>query len=129
MSARPTGEAGLGAFLFVYGKGWMTTKLELVRGSTVLDLSDNAAYVWEGDDSFGMAPVGNITERAPQQHGATVLGFRLQPRIIQLALVGLADSETARYTRRTQLMSMLAPVPGDFDVGLALRLTLSLIHI
>lgn len=98
------------------------TVLELIRGSATLNISDNESFIWEGEDSFGMPPVNNLTERSALQHGVTHLGFRLQPRIIQLALVGVADTQTVRYTRRTQLVNMLAP--NDDGPSLALRFTL-----
>jgi len=60
--------------------------LYIIRDSRYYDLSGALAYL-ESDDGFGLPPIARITERGPLQHGVSDLGFRLQPRNVNLVLV------------------------------------------
>jgi len=86
------------------------TKLELIRGSTVLDISDELSYVHEANDGFGIPAVRRIAERGPLQHGDTDIDYRLEARTIQLVLSLLPSSWTRHYVMRDALMRMLAPM-------------------
>jgi hypothetical protein len=72
----------------------------LIHGGAALSLSDGTVSRLSGIDGTGEAPVHRIEERGPQQHGATDVDFRLDPRTVQLALwvsaLSLADLETRR---------------------------------
>lgn len=93
--------------------------LELIRGGTAYSLDDGTYCKWIGDDGWGIAPLHRLTERGPLQHGDTDRGFRLDPRIGQLALIILADTEDEMYTARATLLGLFAPAET-----LALRWTL-----
>ncbi len=99
----------------------MTTKLELIRGSTVLDISDEINFVHEANEGFGMPPLHRLTERGPLQHGVTDRGYRLDPRVIQFVIPMLADDWTSHYSRRAALLDILNPV---YEQVIHLRFTL-----
>lgn len=94
--------------------------LELIRGGTAYSLDDGTYCKWTGDDGWGIAPLHRLTERGPLQHGDTDRGYRLDPRVGQLALIILADTEDAMYAARDTLMGLFAPT-----APLALRWTLA----
>ena len=73
-------------------------------------LTDRQPYRWLDDDGLGMPPSHAISERGPQQHGATRLAYRLDPRILQ-AVIGFEASSLSQYwTKRSQLIgSIFAP--------------------
>lgn len=60
--------------------------LYIIRNSRYYDLTGALAYL-ESDDGFGLPGVTRITERGPLQNGVSDLGFRLQPRNVNLVLV------------------------------------------
>lgn len=77
--------------------------LYVIRNGRYYDLTGGLAYL-ESDDGFGMSPVSRITERGPLQNGVTDLGFRLQPRNMNLVLVKPEACPTNwRYLRQTFL--------------------------
>lgn len=98
----------------------MTTTLEIIRGATTLDISDEISFIHEANDGFGMPPLHRLTERGPLQHGITDRGYRLDPRVIQLVIPLLADWDD-HFTRRAELLDVLNPV---YDQALTLRFTL-----
>ena len=63
-------------------------------------LTDGTVCRLLGQDGTGESPVHRIEERGPQQHGATDVDYRLDPREVQLALwingASLSDLETKR---------------------------------
>lgn len=60
--------------------------LYIIRNGTYYDLSGGLAYL-ESDDGFGLPGVTRVTDRGPLQNGVNDLGFRLQPRNVNLVLV------------------------------------------
>lgn len=84
-------------------------KLEILRGDSALDLTDLANYALQGVDGFGMSPLHRITERGPLQHGESDLGYRLDPRLIQVTLNLRAASWSTFYARRQELLYYLSP--------------------
>lgn len=60
--------------------------LYIIRNGNYYDLSGGLAYL-ESDDGFGLPEVLRVTDRGPLQNGVNDLGFRLQPRNINLVLV------------------------------------------
>lgn len=65
-----------------------------------------------GDQGFGMAPMQRITQRGPLQQGDTDVGYRLDPRIIQLPLLVEAMTMDAGYTARKGLLKIFTPANG-----------------
>ena len=97
----------------------MTWKLSVISGDVEYDISDGATYVLTGLDGIGMSPTKRITEQGSQQHGASDLGFRLQPRRIALALLAKGGDDAAWLERRNALLRIFRPS----DTPLKLRLT------
>jgi hypothetical protein len=65
-----------------------------------------------GDQGFGMAPIQRITQRGPLQQGDTDVGYRLNPRVIQLPLLVEAMTMDAGYTARKGLVKIFTPANG-----------------
>jgi hypothetical protein len=86
--------------------------ITLIRGDTVLPLHRLIArgLMRLDEDGLGLPPVQRLTERGPAQHGDTDVGFRLQPRTINLVLLldGAGDVGAYWEERRT-LQRMLRP--------------------
>ena len=59
-----------------------------------------------------MAPMQRITQRGPLQQGDTDVGYRLDPRIIQLPLLVEAMTMDAGYTARKGLLKIFTPANG-----------------
>lgn len=72
-----------------------------------------------GDQGFGMAPMHRITQRGPLQQGDSDLGFRLDPRILQLPLVIESQTMSEGYTVREVLTRIFSPL----NDGGVLRIT------
>lgn len=99
----------------------MPTSLVAIIGSTEYSLSDGDPRFRLEEDGLGMAPVRRITERGPLQHGETDLGFRLDPRLIQLVFGVSAASESELYDYRAALLAIFKPRTA----AIKLRYTLS----
>jgi len=98
-------------------------QIELLRGATVLPLHGLIArgLMRLDEDGLGLPDVQRLTERGPQQHGDTDVGYRLQPRIISLVLLADGDDDITEYWMvRRELQRMLRPS----SVPLHLRYTL-----
>ncbi|MFA5636819.1 MAG: phage tail domain-containing protein [Anaerovoracaceae bacterium] len=76
----------------------------LIHGASTLSLTDGTVARLLGLDGTGEAPVHRIEERGPQQHGATDIDFRLDPRTVQLALWIKGASQADLETKRKQLI-------------------------
>lgn len=85
------------------------TKLYAIVSGDVVDLSDRVKYIHLSNDGFGLPPVERITEKGPLQHGITDLGFRLQPRQIQLVLNLWARSQDEYWSNRQELEYLFTP--------------------
>lgn len=59
-------------------------------------------------DGLGMAPVKNILATGPMQQGSTRVGYKLQPRIISLAVDAIATSEATLFSQRSALLEAVA---------------------
>lgn len=86
-----------------------TTKLELIRSGVTLDISDEASYIHEENEGFGMPPLHRLTERGPLQDGVSDRGYRLDPRVVNLVITTIGATWSERYTRRAELLRMLMP--------------------
>lgn len=94
-------------------------KLEILRaGMAPLDISELGVYHVDDYDGFGMPPMHRLAERGPLQHGETDLGFRLDARLIQIALTSRAANWDGLYERRARLLDYLSPTET-----ISLRLT------
>lgn len=82
---------------------------KLIRGTTTLELHDLTTWGVVAFDGFGMSPARRITQRGPQQHGDSDVGFRLDPRTILMRVLGAGATNTAIHTAREQLIGMLRP--------------------
>ena len=59
--------------------------------------------------NFGMPPVRFITQRGPFQDGETPLDMRLDPRVLQVAIVDYLCNRTEFWTRRNELIDLIRP--------------------
>lgn len=94
--------------------------LDVIRNGIVYSLSDGTYCQHLGHDGVGMMPSHRLRQRSPMQHGATDLGFRGDPRTVQLALLIEGTSMSNYWTRRTALLDLFKPA----DDALELRFTL-----
>lgn len=60
-------------------------------------------------EGTGMPPIEYITQRGPFQHGETVLGHRLRPRVIQMHIRQNFRSRDEYYNGRLQILDVLRP--------------------
>jgi hypothetical protein len=95
-------------------------KLEIVRGSLALDISDLSHYTVEEAEGFGFPPINRIREQGPLQHGETDRGYRLQKRQIQCTLMLRAADWASHFARRQELVEYLNPAS---DLPVILRFT------
>jgi hypothetical protein len=90
--------------------------IQLLRGAEILSLTDNTVCGVLSWDGVGEAPVRRIEERGPQQHGVSDVGFRLEPREIQLALWLGADSFVDLEARRRTLVDWLRATTANLTL-------------
>jgi hypothetical protein len=109
-----------------------------MRGSfiefTEYETPDGEIYKFDGASRFlltetgmGMPQISYITQRGPFQHGETYLGFRLEPRIVQMTYRVNNCSRDQYWQARSTLLDMIRPNRqslGSFEPGI-LRKTLS----
>jgi len=93
---------------------------EIITSAGTLDISDLSHYAVLEIDGFGMPPLTRISEQGPLQHGESDRGYRLTPRVLQVALNLRATSWADLYVRRQELLDYLSPVG---DAALSLRFT------
>lgn len=78
------------------------TTWQAIVGNTTYELSDRNPLDVVSVAGIGIAPARRLSQRGPLQHGETDLGYRLDPRLVNLVLVAtgadLAASDTARDT-------------------------------
>jgi hypothetical protein len=79
-------------------------------------LNRNIAFI--GDIGFGMSPGHRLAERSPIQDGDTDVGFRLDPRVIQLPFAVVVESINEHYPLRQILHRMFrwSTIPGTLTV-------------
>ncbi len=65
-------------------------------------------FIW-GDTGRGMPPMTMRTERGPFQHGDTILGFVLRPRIIQMVHRINGCSREEYWNNRANLLDIVRP--------------------
>lgn len=82
---------------------------QLIRGNTVLDISDLVNYHVIEFDGFGMPPVRRLTQRGPLQNGDTDVGFRLDARVMRLSVLSYGRTSAQFHTDREMLLGLLRP--------------------
>lgn len=91
----------------------LVTQLYAIVAGVETDISDAVRYIHIGNDNFGMVPLERLNEKGPLQHGDTDIGFRLQPRTIQLVLNLLADDtgndSTDYWLAREEILNLFKP--------------------
>lgn len=77
----------------------------VLLGNRELQLTDRAPFDLVSAQGIGVAPVRRLTERGPFQDGDTDIGFRLDPRTINLVLFFAAGNEAQADGCRDSLAS------------------------
>jgi hypothetical protein len=80
----------------------MTTTIEAIVGGTTYSLTDEDPF-WVESVNPGMAPGHLLESRGAEQHGATIEGFRLDPRNLEL-VIGFQGTDTELFTARATLL-------------------------
>jgi hypothetical protein len=84
-------------------------KTYIVIGGLAHSLDDDIVCYVTGRDGLGEAPLHRLEERGPGQHGASDVGFRLDPRTVTLALDIVGDTGADLQARRNALLGWLRP--------------------
>lgn len=87
----------------------MAFALYVSNGTDTTYLSDRDPFAFESLEGISNAPTVRYEQRGPLQHGATDLGYRLGPRVLQLSLVFTATTDAQLDTYREQLMDAFKP--------------------
>jgi len=91
-------------------------KLEILTNGITYDLwSERSRFRWISQNGFGSPGISRITERGPFQHGLTNIDFRLNPRIIQLAITAIARNTQQHFDNRQLLLKMFG-ISNDVSV-------------
>lgn len=89
-----------------------TPDVDYTNGHALI-LNDGDPYKLESMDDGGPAPVVRFEQNSPDQHGATDLGYRLQPRTLTLRVLFRDGSDVihgALTDNRDVLFGVFAPV-------------------
>lgn len=81
----------------------------LVRGNDVLPITDRAPFDLISASGIGVAPIRRLASRSPSQDGDTDLGYRLDPRMINLALIFNAGTRAGADAARALLYEYVKP--------------------
>jgi len=100
----------------------MATTVSVIIGSNEYSLDDGTLVRLVGHDGWGMAPLHRISDRGPEQHGETDLGYRLDPRYGTLVFRLAVTELDTMYSRRNTLITRFAPqnnpiLKFDLDYG------------
>ncbi len=60
-------------------------------------------------DGQGLPPVEYVTQQGPQQHGKTVISYRLQPRLMQAVVRWNGRNRKMYWDLRSELLDLLRP--------------------
>ncbi len=86
------------------------TQLYIVRNGVAKQIDDAVEWLRGGDDGFGLPDIEPISESGPNQDGSTDKGFRLKPRVINLALKGFpTDRGQAYWDFRQDWLKLFRP--------------------
>lgn len=95
----------------------MAFALDAIVGSTTQSLTDGAPFKLLAAHGMGGPPIRRLVVRGPAQHGDTDIGYRLQPRDIELQL-GFAASTDAILDGYRDLLARIFRPLGDAPVSL-----------
>lgn len=84
-------------------------KWQAIVGETVYELSNREPFDVVSVTGVGIAPMRRLTQRGPLQHGETDVGFRLDPRAVNLVLAIKAANRAAADTARLTLAYIFGP--------------------
>jgi hypothetical protein len=88
----------------------MAFALDAIVGSTTTSLTDGAPFKLLNARGMAGPPIRRITARGPSQHGDSDLGYRLQPREIELELGFEAATDAILDGYRDTLASVFKPL-------------------
>lgn len=91
----------------------MSFSLQAIVGSTTYNLSDGAPFSLEDAAGLAMPSVVRYEQTSPLQHGATDLGYNLQPRVMTLALSFVAATDAILDGYRDNLNGIFKPSNGQ----------------
>lgn len=83
--------------------------VDLLVGTNTYPMYGRDPYSYISLTGLGLPPVRRIKERGPQQHGSTDVGFLLDERMLNLALLITADTKAEVATARRDLAHILKP--------------------
>lgn len=83
--------------------------------------SSSYSLLVSAHDNLGMAPLHRLSERGPMQHGASDVGFRLDPRIFALGGLLRSEDEGDLHDLRNDLLTAIRP-------SATLRIVLTLLN-
>ena len=86
--------------------------LKVISGEQTVDLSDGISYILTGLDGIGMAPAHRISQQGPQQHGASDVGYRLDPRTLVIGLLVKGGDAATWFAARSALLQLFRPADG-----------------
>lgn len=98
----------------------MSVSVDAIVGSTTYPLSGRNPYAFISLSGCGLPPVRRIKERGPQQHGSTDVGFLLDERMLNLALLITGSSLSDLDQYRDDLAEILKPLEST---AIKLRVT------
>jgi hypothetical protein len=90
----------------------MTYALAAIVSGTTYSLTDSNPFSLVAITGIGIPALHRLTERGPFQHGATDLGFRLDPRLISIIVHVNATSLSNADANRATLMTAFNPLPS-----------------
>lgn len=91
----------------------MALQLDVLIESAVYSLTAGTPFRLERAEGLGMAPVRRLGESGPYQNGETDLGYRLDPRVVTLALNFAGTTDAAVDTARSLLAQIAQPVESS----------------
>lgn len=83
--------------------------ITITRGAATVNITDLASVGLVEFDGFGMPPIRRITQRGPMQNGDTDVGYRLDPRVMRIAVLMAGIGDQAALDDRAALMGILRP--------------------
>lgn len=98
----------------------MAFALDAIVGSTTQSLTDGAPFKLLAAHGMGGPPIRRLVARGPAQHGDTDIGYRLQPRDIELQLGFAASTDAILDGYRDLLARIFRPL---VDTPVSLRVT------
>lgn len=87
----------------------MARTIQIINGGTTYNLSDGTYTYDVVLNNAGMPPIRRVLKSGAYQIGAYDLGFRIEPRTLNLHLYYSVDTEAAADGRRDQIYEIFAP--------------------